>query len=250
MTLTCLFVLVTGCGQKDRTYYEANLDEAKIKAEECEAFLKTAFKESNDQKLKEYAEDNECNFATSVHESQVRKLANLKLEMEQKAKQEAYEKEYNTQFAQQKIMSYDEFLAVLNDCYANLETISSPRCRANNKLRQEHEAREVSNLIDKYSGTELEAFHEESCSSMSFAKPRCKVSKEAIRQQKKNQIEHYLANRDLLKAHFNECRDNRSTLLKKQKMLEKVRLEQSFKCDTAKQAAAKLNVTSFKNPML
>ncbi len=250
ITLSCLFVLVTGCGQKDRTYYEANLDDARVKAEECESFLKTAFEEGNEQKLKEYTENSECKFATGVHKFQTQKLANLKLKMEQEASQKAFEQEYKDHFSKQQKMTYDEYLIVLNECYGNIKTIGSPKCKANHKLRKEQEAKEISSLIASYSGAELKASYKESCSGMNFNKPRCKVSKEAIRQQEKNKIEHYLANHDLLKNHFNECRTERKILTKKQKWMEKLKLEQSFKCYTAKQAAAKLNIRSFRNPIL
>ncbi|RYV04116.1 hypothetical protein SOPP22_01575 [Shewanella sp. OPT22] len=257
LTLSCLVLLITACGQKDRAYYEANLDDAISKAEECEARMKAAFMAQNEESLKAVGKDQECKFAMDVNHAHQKELAIVKRELEKeeqekkrKLEEEAYKVEYEKQIAQLKLLNYREFYAVHKECISKITFKPSAKCKAEKTLRPSKEQEEIAALKNKFTNGKLEEFEKKSCFGSQYDQAYCKLSRKASDQQQDEKVQYYLANRSVLKSDFNDCHLERKRLWSERKIIEANAYLRTYKCRMAARAGREVNAMTFQRPML
>lgn len=249
-------LLITACSDRDREYYEANIDEAEKKSKQCEDAMEDAFNSEDEKKIEALSKDAECNFAVKVYGEHKRKLARLKREAEKKkqeekrlAEEEVFQEQYKEKLTNLKSLAYTDFYKMGKGCGAGFMSKKTPECSAYKDLREETETREVSLLKEKYNNGKLEEFRDASCKGVDFDEAYCAISRKAAKQQNKERVEYYVSNREELKTEFNKCQSVYSALRKKKKWKESNESIQTYQCKVVGDAARKLNVFSFNKPI-
>jgi len=249
-------LLVTACSDRDREYYEANIEKAESKAEECENAMEAAFRAQDEEKLVAISKDSECNFAVDVFNEHKRKLARVKRELEMKAREEAqkeeeriFEQKYSEKMVAFKELPYADFFKMRQDCGRIFSSKKTPECKAYGDLKNDVEAREIGLLKEKYSNGKLEEYRDKSCKGTEFDEAYCALSRTAAQQQMEERIEYYVSNRDELKSEFNKCQKTYSELRKAQKWKESDAAIRTYQCSVVGKAAAKLKVYNFNKPI-
>ncbi|MCL1076567.1 hypothetical protein D5R81_00010 [Parashewanella spongiae] len=284
LTLSCLVLLITACGQKDRAYYEANLDDAREKAQECNKEMVAALKAEDQSKLQKISDDSECKFAAEVHAIQERKIADIKREIERKKRKEEHEnqiKEMAAQLEKQKkereaeqarrqkeeaerkrafeaeyqrsvnsltAMKFSDFSKQMKDCGYKR---SSAQCKAVHEIKDSKRKAEIVNLIKLYPEDKLKDFKSTKCKGLDINREYCSLATKAIRKQDRDKVEFYVSNKDSFKKDFNECHKVYIGLTKAKYGQEKPFRDrlQTFQCRVVRDAAMKYNIWNFKKPV-
>jgi len=247
---------ITACTERNKEYYEANIDEAEAKANQCEESMEAAFNAEDEKKLEALSKDAECNFAVNVYNDHKRKLARIKreaekrqLEKERIEEEKLFKKKYEEKLISLKELPYAEFQLLNKECGARFLSKKSPECSAYSDLRDEVETREINVLKEKYSGGKLEEFRDTSCKGVNYAEAVCALSRKAARQQHDELVEFYVSNRDELKTEFNKCQATYDSLRKSNKWKEANDSIQTYLCGVVGKAASKLKVYNFNKPI-
>lgn len=251
-----VLLLATACSERDKEYYQANIDNAEAKANECEQSMMTAFEKEDEKKIEALSKDSECNFATEVYRDHKRKLAKLERQAKKRAQakqREEDEKIYQQQYAEKlialKALPYADFFSFQKDCSARLLGKKTPECQAFSDLKADVETREIDVLKAKYVDGALEEFRDSSCKGVNYGDVICMLSTKAARLQSEERIEHYLSNRDELKVDFNKCHANYDALRKANKWKLANESLRTYQCNVVGKAARKLKVYSFDKPI-
>lgn len=249
-------ILITACSERDRDYYEANIDDAQAKAEECEASMEAAFRTQDEEELESLAKDAECNFAVEVFQEHKRKLARIKFEEQRKEKErvrkeeeKVFEQQYAEQLIALKELPYPDFFSLRKDCGVVFLAKKTPKCKAYADLKDEVETREIDVLKKQYSEGKLEEYRDSSCKGVEYNEAYCGLSRTAARQQKEERVNYYVNNREELKEEFNKCHATYDALRKSKKWQEANESIRTYQCEVVGKAAAKLKVYSFDKPI-
>jgi len=257
---------IVGCGEKNKEYYEANIDKAEQKNIECETSMKEALVAKNKNKFESLAKDKECNIAHKViqehkqHISELQREINRKeyekkqieeekiREKEKAEKAVLFEKEYMKELTSLKIMQYAKFDKIKETCTMwRVTSTTSAKCKAYLELKEAKRLTEINQLKEKYPKGNLEVFRDNVCKGLDFDKVYCELSQEGARELVSETIEHYVDHRDTLRIDFNQCQSEYQRL--QGKWEERGALTDSFKCRTVGSAAAKLKVYGFSKPI-
>mgnify|MGYP000055952275 CR=1 FL=1 len=252
-TVIALSTILTACGDRDLEYYQSNLDSAETKVQQCQKDMEAAFSKRDEKGLKAVSEDLECNFADKAVRDHKSKIARLKREKERAEREQkritaekAFNEEYQKQLSQLEAMTYEEFAANSEKCTSYSNRI--PLCKAFRELEAPRKDKEVTLLISKYSGEELDTMNKE-CKSVWPKTPNCQIINMSIRKAEADQVSAFLENKPQLVSDFNSCQKQFSTLNKSNKYQEASLFTQTFPCRTASQAARKLGVYGFSRPI-
>lgn len=234
-------VVLSGCGEHDLTYYQSNLDDAEAKFSECTREIKAAFMSGDEDGLKSVSEDQECKFAEQAIKEHKKKLAKL----EREAAKEKFKAELADQLALLASAPYEEFAAISTECGF---ITSTPRCKAYKQLEKQRLDDEVKLLLDKHSGSELEALHKP-CAGTWPSTASCNLSNAALKSAIDTQVSYFVEHREQLVTAFNVCQKEIVSLNRSNKYQEGAKVASKFKCSTASTAAQKLGVYGFSNPI-
>jgi len=264
---------IVGCGEKNKEYYEANVDKAEQKNTECETSIKEALKAKNKNKFESLIKDKECNIARKVMKEHKQHIAELqreikrkeyekkrieeekikeeekkKLEKEKAEKAALFEKEYVQELSSLETMEYVKFDKIKETCTMwSVTSSTSAKCKAYLELKEAKKLAEIKQLKEKYPKGSLEVFRNKVCKGLNFDKVYCELSQKGARELESETINHYVNHRDLLKIDFNQCQSEYKRLQGKWK--EQDTLINSFKCRTVRRAAAELKVYGFAKPI-
>jgi len=254
--LLSTFLLLSGCSERNTEYYTAHIDEAEVKAKECEALMGEAFKSKNKEQLEEISKDPECNSAVDVVRKHKQNLAKIKLELKQKElerlkkeEEKKYNEEYSNYLTSLQKLNYKEIYTSYQKCKLNYKMSKTAKCKALNEVSELKQAEEIQNLKVKYVDGKLEEFRKKSCKGLSFNDVDCATSKQAESQQQKEKINYYLSHRDDLKKDFNECHNKFKSLKKAKKWQEANESTRTYQCSMVGKAASKLKIYSFNKPI-
>ena len=264
---------IVGCGEKNKEYYEANIDKAEQKSIECETSMKKALEAKNKNKFESLAKDKECNIAYKVMKEHKQHIAELqreikrkeyekkrieeerikeeekkKLEKEKAEKAVLFEKEYMKELSSLETMKYTKFDKIKETCTMWSVTLStSAKCKAYFELKEAKKLAEINQLKEKYPKGKLEVFRDKVCKGLNYDKVYCELSQKGASELESETISHYVNHRDILKMDFNQCQSEYLRL--KGKWKERNALTNSFKCRTVSRAAGKLKVYGFSKPI-
>ena len=264
---------IVGCGEKNKEYYETNIDKAEQKNIECETSMKEALIAKNKNKFESLAKDKECNIARNVMHEHKQHLAELqreinrkeyekkrieevkireeekkKLEKEKAEKAVLFEKEYMKEISSLETMQYAKFDKIKETCTMwSVTSTTSAKCKAYLELKEAKKLAEINKLKETYPKGNLEIFRDKVCKGLNFDKVYCELSQQGARELESETIAYYVDHRDILKIDFNQCQSEYQRL--KGKWKERGALADSFKCRTVGSAAAKLNVYGFSKPI-
>lgn len=255
MIAICTIVFLSGCGEHDKAYYEANIGRAETKVKECDEAIKKALKENQIETVRALSEDSECRAADSVYHQHKQKIREKEYEIQRqereekdKAEAEKFAADYNEQLAVVKVMPYKDFLSGIGEC--RLERITTAKCKAFFDSKTERDKAEVESLKETYINGELERFNKKVCRGLAYDEMNCQLSQTAIREQQKEKVEYYLANREVLKNDFNQCRSNYTELSKTMKSSEaSTKAYQTYTCLMVKRAASRLKIYNFREAL-
>jgi len=247
---------ISACSERNQAYYEANIDEAELKVKDCEAAMKAAFLAQDEEQLESVTKDPECKFAIKVFGEHKKNLANIKreieakeLEKEKEQQEKIFKQQYTEQLVALKKLPYSEYVSLSKECRPQFMSKGTAKCSAYKELKQERETTEITALKEKYIDGKLEAHRDKSCAGIQYDQVVCQLSRVAAQQQKKEKIDYYIANRDQLKIQFNLCHKKYNSLVKLRKYNEARASVTTYQCSIVGNAAAKLKVHSFKNPI-
>ena len=264
---------IVGCGEKNKEYYEANIDKAEQKNIECETFMKEALKANNKDRFESLVKDKECNIAHKVmrdhkqhiaelqreinhQEYEKQRIAEEKIREEKKKKAEKekaekavlFEKEYKKELNSLKTMQYAKFDKIKKTCTMwSVTSSTSPKCRAYLELKEAKKLAEINQLKEKYPKGNLEKFRDTVCKGLDFDEVYCELSQKAARELESETTAFYVNHRDMLRKDFNQCQSEYQRLQGKWK--ERNALTSSFECRTVSNAAAQLRVYGFSKPI-
>lgn len=263
--LIIIFALLSasGCSDHNQEYYEANIDEAESKVNECEASFKAAFVAWDEEELKALSEDSECNFAAEVFTEYKMNLARIERELKkeeeelkkeekelkEKEEERIYKKEYSEKMISLKDLAYFEFVKLKKDCKPMFGSKNTAKCKAYNELKKDRDIAEIEVLKDKYPDGKLEEFRDKSCKGMDYDEVYCELSRKAEAQQKEEKVEYYISNRDKLKNDFNQCHEKYMALQQSKKWEEARKLIRAYKCSVVGEAASRLKVRNWNKPI-
>lgn len=247
-----VLLLIVGCTERNTEYYEKNIDEAQVRANECEASMKAAFMSKDKEALESIAKDAECNSAITVTKKHKKKLAQIKQELKQKElakikkeEENKFKEEYSKKYDLLQKLSYEDFYKLNENCKFSFGAKATPECKAYNELKKKKKNEEIDKLKTQYVGGELEKFRDKSCQGLDFNNAYCEISTKAASQQKKEMINYYLSHRDELKKNFNICHHQFITLKKEKKWKEAKKSTRTYRCSMVSKAASKLKVYNF-----
>ena len=251
-----IFLSISACSDHNREYYEANIDKAELKMNECDASMEATFMSKDEEKLEALSKDVECNIAIKVFNEHKRNLAKIKRELKQreseiakKEEEKTFKKEYSEQLVLLKKLPYSDFINLKKDCKPTFMSKGTAKCEALNDLKKERDITEINALKDKYADGKLEAFRDKSCKGVNYSNIDCVLSKQAASQQQQDKIKYYISNRDKLKNDFNQCHKKYIALKKAKKWGEATKSLRTYQCKLVGKAAAKLKVYSFNKPI-
>lgn len=105
------FLLLTGCSEKDKHYYEQHLDEAESKVQQCKEELRKATLRQDRRMMDKMKSDSECSAAEDVVK-EARKAKEEKERLEREAKNKAeLEREQKRMNERYGKLSWQEFIA-------------------------------------------------------------------------------------------------------------------------------------------
>ena len=263
LTILTLSMITANAGffDHDKAYYDKNPQEAEEKAKLCEKGIVTALKNGDMKLAEKYDKDPECKAARRSYKEHRSKLRKAKYEAEQKKREEErakkkkiYDEEYNTYLTKLQPLKYDAFIAAKKDACGNMPvfgnnlSVQDARCKAWEQLRVQKENEAINEIIKQYPEDKLIAYQKETCTD--FMKPSCQIAQRALDKAVNEQKQRYLSNVATLKKDFNECQKRYAPLFLDGKLQEASKIENTFKCKTAKEAAmAKFNIFSLIHPI-
>jgi len=243
-------VLLAGCGEKDRAYYENNLQDASEKNEQCQTELKDALLNFNKEKIMSLKDDQECNIAHDVvriqkaKEREEQRAIEVKKEEEKKAKEKiAFEQEYQKQLSLLRDMDYENFYNLKNNCRSVGflgTTLEDAKCKAYYDLKDDKKMTAMENLIETVGKEDFLAYKDKSCENGAFGTPKCDTANDAYTLLLNRQTTYYEAHQDELKKDFNACTEKIDALQKAGKWKETQPIKKTYTCYTASQAAMKI----------
>jgi len=257
-----IILSIVGCGEKNKEYYEANIDKSEQKNIECETSIKEALKAKNKNKFESLVKDKECNIARKVMKEHKQHIAELQREIErkeyekkrieeekEKAKKAAlFEKEYVQELSSLETMEYVKFDKIKETCTMwSVTSSTSAKCKAYLELKEAKKLAEIKQLKEKYPKGSLEVFRNKVCKGLNFDKIYCELSQKGARELESETINRYVNHRDILKIDFNQCQSEYQKL--RGKWIERDAYINSFKCRTVGRAAAELKVYGFSKPI-
>ena len=256
-----LFIVVLttslfACSDNDLSYYQSHLDEAKDKVQECETLFKEAIIAQDVDELKTLSEDLECKAARKARSEYRRELAQMKkkqLREEQQKQLELDKQKFITEYKRYKNeftdMKFELFYDIKKECNRSFYSGPSAKCKAFKELQKTKWDAEIGILIEKYDGDKLVKFNKEWCRGLKHNQAYCEISHDAVEKQRKDKIEYFLANRDILKTVFNKCQSKYKKLWNSRGFAAARQYIQTFQCSTVSKAAAKLRVFNFSKPI-
>lgn len=246
-----LMFLLTGCGDKDKAYYQSNLDDAEHKSIECQKSMEEAFKDKDEGKLKSISEDLECGFASEAMFEHKRKIAKIERELkakeakaQAKIKKAEFEAEYKKQIVELKNVSYSEFISIKCTAFR-----PDAKCKAFNELKKEREKSEVESISSKLSFEDIESKIANECSGSNAFNGLCNTHRIALRIKSEKEVEGLVQNKDKLVKVFNQCLAEYNKLRDLKKYNESVGYVNKSRCKFASQAAKKLGVYGWSRPI-
>jgi len=263
LSITALAMVAhAGLFSHDKAYYDADPKKAEEKFKECDKALAHAMIDKNLEKSQEIRNDAECKAAHQAykeHKKIIRqnkyRARNEKKALEKKEQEKSFKVEYDNQITQLKSLNYDKFMSLQKEVcltvpmFGNGLSLKDAKCKAWKDLKQSKENEAVNSLLTTYPHAKILEYKNQVCKNVLFDDPKCQEAKLAFEKEKKNVIESYLLNKDLLKKDFNTCYNKIITLNKSSKYKESQEVLQSYKCYLASQAATKLNIYGYYNPM-
>ena len=256
-----LFIVVLttslfACSDNDLSYYQSNLDEAKNKVQECDTLFKEAIIAQDVDELETLSEDLECKAARQARSEYSRELAQMKkkkLREEQQKQLELDKQKFIAEYKRYKSeltnMKFELFYGIQKECNRSFYSDPSAKCKAFKELQETKWDAEISILIEKYGGDKLVKFNKEWCGGLKYNQAYCEISHDAVEKQRKDKIEYFLVNRNILKTVFNKCQSKYIKLRKSIGLAAARQYIQTFQCSTVSAAAGKLKVYGFSNPI-
>jgi len=268
-----IMLSIVGCSEKNKEYYEANIDKAEEKNIECRASIEKAYVAKDKNKVESLAKDKECNIAYKVirehkrhigeiqreikrkayekeriEKERIRDKEKKKLEKEKAEKVALFEKEYAKELSSLKAMEYIDFDKIKEVCTMwSVTSTTSAKCKAYLELKEAKKIDEIHRLKEKHPKGNLEIYRDKVCKGLDYDKVYCDLSQKGAREIESETIEHYTNHREILKKDFNQCQNKYQSL--KGKWKERNTLTKSFKCRTVSKAAARLKVYGFSKPI-
>lgn len=256
LAVFCVSLSFIACTDRNLEYYEKNISAAEEKTEECNSAFEAAFMASNEKKIRELSENEQCKFAEEAVRAHKRRIEKAKrearqkkLEEEQKAAAIVYEQEYSKDLTAFKALPYSDFVNKNKDCGGFFYGKPSAKCQAYKDLKKDRETAEIRKLKNGYKDGKLEDLSKTVCKGINFDPVMCELSKKAAREQKQDKINFYLGNRQQLKTVFNKCHANYMALHKSKKYTQANKSLRTYECKLVGDAARKLNVWSFNKPI-
>ncbi|MBY6224336.1 hypothetical protein [Ferrimonas balearica] len=245
-----LLLGLSACSERDLLYYQSNLDEAKMKVEECKETILDSISSKDKESLKSAFEDPECKAAATAYDDYRKQRAKAEREKREEEERLVYERDFSKYISEFKAMSFSDFYMIAKGCNTFSENYKrSAKCKAFDEVEESKVEENVNALIEKYPGESLIEFRKGKCKGTGYDKGECFISREAVKQQRNSMVQNYLDNREALKSTFNACQKEYSRLRKSKKFAEANRHEESFECDMVLEAAKQLKVFSFSKPI-
>jgi len=262
VSLASAAVLHAGFFSNDKAYYDKHPKEAEEKAKLCEKALVVALQKGDMQLAEKYDKDEECKDARASYKEYLTKKrkaqreAREKQRAQEKAKKEAVFKEvYAKQLAIFKKADYETFMKLgkedncahyFGELFSDDLSPKDAKCKAWREIEPKKKQEKIGLLLKQYPQEKIFEYKEKMCKQYG---PSCDLAIKAADQETKNRVADYLAHKDKLKHDFNECYYALDKLAKAGKFNEKIKLQQSYKCNMPAQAALKLNIYGYFNPM-
>ena len=244
------------CSDNDLSYYQSHLDEAKNKVQECDALFKKAITAQDIDQLETLSENLECKAARqarSEYQRELVQLENKKLKEERKKQLEQNKQKFITEYKRYKSeltgMKVEPFYGIQKECNRSIYSEPSSKYKTFKELQKTKWNAEISTLIEKYDGDKLVEFNKEQCRGLKYNQAYCEISHDAVKKQRKDKIEYYLVNRNILKTVFNKCQSKYIKLWRSTGFAEARQYIQTFQCSTVSAAAKELKVFDFSNPI-
>ncbi|KLV03825.1 hypothetical protein ABT56_17805 [Photobacterium aquae] len=189
ITILLSLLLMSGCLERNLEYYEANLDEARVKVEQCETSAIKAFTTQDKERVEAVLTDTECLSAVEAvkaHDQKIAELEREKAQKEHEAQKKAAEKKYHEDYAKYSVslsdLSYIEIDKLNKECRFSVR--DKAKCQAVKELNEKKKNEEINVLKDKYVGGKLEEYRKSSCKGgIEFNHVICNIAKEAENQQ-------------------------------------------------------------------
>lgn len=251
-----LIVGLAACSERDLPFYQANLKEAEVKYYECKLEAQEAGMAFDRDKMMEVIVDPECKAATkAVSKYRQAKEAleyerreeerMVKLEKQRLVFSQEYEAHINTMLA----MDIESFYEIDKVCGRGLSFKSTAQCKAFYEVKKARVNTELYLLIEKYSGNKLAEFSKKQCKGIGYNEMYCRLSRDAIKKRWQDEVEYYLENRGAMKTAFNKCQSKYTALKDLNKRIEAREYIKTFQCSTVSDAAKKLKVYNFSEPI-
>jgi len=250
LTAAALTIITANAGffDHDKAYYDKHPEEAQSKFKLCEKGIVTALKSGDMALAEKYDKDPECKAARisyKEHRSKIRKAKyeaeHKKREKERAKKQAAFDQAYKEFLAKLQPLKYDAFMAAKKEACDNAPifgdnlSVQDAKCKAWKDLQKKKENAAIDDAIKQHPGDQLIAYEKNSCTN--YSNPNCRIAQIALDKAVNEQKQKYLADIASLKKDFNECQKKFAPLYLHNKFNEASKIENTFKCKTAKEAA-------------
>jgi len=243
--------LFAGFFDHDLSYYKAHPEEAKAKIETCQKEMAHARIDKDKEKFLEIKNDKECLSSRQAYKEHKRKIRQAqyeegaKIEAEKKAKIEAiFNEAYQTYSLELKSLKYNQFMEHSKDCTRYVSEKEHPKkaakCKVFKELKKEKEDEALADVLSNYSQDKLFAYRDQVCQKASYGDSICEIARKAVIKAVIKQKGIYMGDKVLLKKDFNDCHKKYAKFYLKSKFQEASKIEKTYKCYTAKEAAMKV----------
>ena len=260
LTLTVLSANA-GLFDHDKPYYDKHPQEAQSKFESCKKAFAHAMIDRDKEKIEEIRNDTECKAAQQAYREQRRKLRQAQYEEERKKREEErakkkvlFDEAYQKYLAKLQPLDYGAFMKTQKEACGNTPifgdnlSVQDAKCKAWQDLQKEKEHAAIDDIIKQHPGDQLIVYEKKSCTN--YSNPNCRIAQIALDKAVNEQKQKYLSDIALLKKDFNDCQKRYAPLFLDGKFMEASKIEGTFKCKTAKEAAmTKYNVYSLIHPI-
>ena len=250
LTAAALTIISANAGffDHDKAYYDKHPDEAQSKFKLCEKGIVTALKSGDMALAEKYDKDPECKAARisyKEHRSEIRKakyeVERKKREEERAKKQAAFDQAYKEYLAKLQPLEFDAYMAAKKEACDNAPifgdnlSVQNAKCKAWKELKKEKENAAIDDIIKQHPGDQLITYEKKSRTD--YSNPNCRIAQIALDKAVNEQKQRYLSDIASLKKDFNDCQKKFAPLYLHNKFNEASKIENTFKCKTAKEAA-------------